>query len=282
MLSLNDVVVGNLFFPNKELNLLEINKAIVNGVSKNLNVITMKYHDDRDLMALYFIKKHLDKVEPNSKVELVISYMPYSRMDRAETAKTPFMLEYVTEFINDLQFDEVSVYEPHSNVTVELLNNVTDLYPNKYLFEEVKQVEKFNDTIDFLVFPDKGARQRYNGLIDSDNVIVGEKKRDFTSGKITSLELNLAKGSMEINNDLTAVIVDDLSSYGGTFIGVSKELKKLGFNRVVLLVFHAENSIFKGELFDHVDHVYTTDSILTDHKLFYTIDKQNKLTVFQF
>jgi ribose-phosphate pyrophosphokinase len=67
----------------------------------------------------------------------------------------------------------------------------------------------------------------------------------------------------------TAIIVDDLSSYGGTFIKTADRLREEGFVEVILLVAHAENVIFKRNdrtgqlLFEHVEKIFTTDSILT-------------------
>ena len=67
-------------------------------------------------------------------------------------------------------------------------------------------------------------------------------------------------------SSLDFLIVDDICSKGGTFINASelvrKELNDLSIT-IDLFVSHAENGIFAGDLFSHIDHVYTTDSILT-------------------
>ena len=39
-------------------------------------------------------------------------------------------------------------------------------------------------------------------------------------------------------------------------------LKEKGVENVSLLVSHCEQNIFKGQVFDYIDRVYTTDSIL--------------------
>ena len=282
MIYLNEIEVGSQFFPNGELNLLNLNVAVKNASvtrGEYFHTITMKYVDDKDLMTLYFVKKFLDSATNGERVELLISYMPYSRMDRAETPETPFMLKYVTDFINNLEFYKVEVYEPHSQVTVDLLNYVIPIYANEYLIDEVKELEHFDDELDYIVFPDDGARQRYTGKIESNNILIGHKTRDFESGKITGL--NIA-GDGNIKEGARAIIVDDLSSFGRTFNEASKRLRELGFERVVLLVFHAENSIFKGELFNHLDHIYTTNSILTEMNHWENQQFNSKLTVFEF
>lgn len=277
MIFLNGVNITTSTFPNGELNLLAIEEAINSKEIYERNHFVMKYEDDKDLMALYFAKKHVDTRNKGISI-LSLAYMPYSRMDRTETVDTPFMLKIVCDFINELDFQEVFVHEPHSKVTVNLLNNVVAIYDNVDLIKSVKQQEGFNPTYDYIVFPDKGAMERYKGKIQSENMLFGKKKRDFDTGEIQGLELE--GNTNKIHKYATAIICDDLSSYGGTFVRVSEELRKLGFYRVVLLVCHAENSIFKGKLFDHIDKVYATDSILTEHNYWENQKYKPQLKIF--
>lgn len=261
MLLLNGKCINFDYFPNGELNILRIEEAIKLRKQYRHNHFVLKYESDKDLMALHFAKKHVGS-RTGIMSDLSISYMPYSRMDREETPETPFMLKHVCDFINNLNFGTVYVHEPHSSITGQLLNNVVEVFDNINLVKVVMHSEKFNEDVDYLVFPDKGALERYNGKITSKNMLIGDKKRDFETGRILSLEV---KGDFSKVDGSTAIIVDDLSSYGGTFVEVAQQLRTRGFNRVVLLVCHAENSIFKGKLFDNVDKIYTTDSILTEH-----------------
>jgi phosphoribosylpyrophosphate synthetase len=59
------------------------------------------------------------------------------------------------------------------------------------------------------------------------------------------------------------LIVDDCCSRGGTFVHSSKLLKRSepakflpGAKKVFLMVAYCENTIFEGELFDHIDMMY--------------------------
>lgn len=278
MLLLNGYNLTLNSFPNGELNILNIEEAIKLRRPYRKNHFVLKYESDKDLMALLFAKKHVD-VRTSDVSTLSIAYMPYSRMDRAETLQTPFMLKFVCEFINELDFQIVYVHEPHSSVTVQLLDNVVAIYDNINFVKEVKSKEGFNPTHDYIVFPDKGAMERYKGSIESPCVLYGEKERDFSTGKIINLEIVGDKSNIIEDNSI-AIVVDDLSSYGGTFVQTSKKLKELGFSTVVLLVTHAENAIFKGELFEHVDRVYTTDSILTEQNNWENQKFNSQLTVF--
>ena len=47
------------------------------------------------------------------------------------------------------------------------------------------------------------------------------------------------------------------------FVSAAKELRKRGVEHITLVVSHCENNILKGEVFDYIDEVFTTDSICT-------------------
>lgn len=266
MIKVNGREIEFKTFPNGETQLMHktILKAIENPNPELYEVIFnhevgFKYENDGDLIKLMFVKKYLDDYfgEGNAMViTLNIQYMMYSRMDRSEN-DSPFTLNYVAEFINDLQFDNIIVNEPHSDVTCELLDWSEEKFITPILVREAMLEYGFDET-DSLMFPDAGAKTRYENLISAGHIIVGEKKRDFETGRITDLKL---VGDLE-GEGHQVLICDDLSSYGGTFVRSAKELRKQGFDWVGLVVTHAENVIFDGELFDHIDMLFTTDSIL--------------------
>jgi ribose-phosphate pyrophosphokinase len=219
--------------------------------------IGFKYENDSDLIKLLMVKNYINQRQQGDYVYLTIYYMPYSRMDRSENG-SPFTLKYISNFINSLGFKKIRVIEPHSDVTPALLNNAESIYINFDLLPKVMEEVGFDRELDYLFFPDAGAAKRYHSL-KGYKQIVGHKDRDFKTGEIKSLKV---VGDIDIF-PRKVIIVDDLSSYGGTFVHSSESLRKLGVKEVYLLVAHAENSIFKGKLFDHMDKVFTTNSILT-------------------
>lgn len=274
MISIDGKVVDFKHFPNKEILFNHESLEALRGWVPQR--VTFKWEDDSDIVRLTILKDYLDSigVEPD---ELLITYMPYSRMDRSENG-SPFTLKSVAKLINRLNFKEVYVVEPHSDVTCAVLDNASPVYINPGLLSVVKKAVDFQDKFDYIVFPDAGAQKRYAKSITTGHQLVGFKNRDFTTGEIKSLDI---VGNMLVGAISKAIIVDDLSSYGGTFVKTAKALREKGVEEVFLLVAHAENSIFKGELFDHVDGVFTTDSLLTDHKDNWNTAKfKGKLTVF--
>lgn len=274
MIKINGIEVVFNRFPNGESR-MEVEGLMITNHEGIANLVSFKYEDDSDLIKLQFVKKYLDNYVSRARSVLKILYMPYSRMDRTEN-DSPFTLKYVSDFINSLGFDKVKILEPHSDVTPALINNSKAIYINYKLLNKVKGMVGFDDETDYIVFPDNGASKRYSKM-EEENVLIGHKNRDFKTGEITSLDI-IGKNT---GGD-TAIIVDDLSSYGGTFLKTAIELRKLGVEKVYLLVAHAENSIFKGELFEHVDKVFTTDSILTDQNNWENKKFESKLHIFKY
>ncbi len=272
MILLNGKELNFTQFPNGETNVphKQIKSLYAYG---HTNIITLKYENDVDLIRLMFIKKHLDKL--TNRIKLVIAYMPYSRMDRVENDSV-FTLKYVAEFINSLNFSEqTQIVEPHSDVTPALINNAVEVYPTVKIFHQVKDIIWFNKDKDYVYYPDAGAEKRYSKKIGNLKSITGFKKRDFETGQITSLEI---MGKIEGNPKI--IMIDDLCSYGGTFMLGATKLREIGVSSIHLIIGHCENSIYKGDILKTrlIDEVYTTDSILTDMS---SVKPNGKISIFK-
>jgi ribose-phosphate pyrophosphokinase len=262
MILLNGKEVEFEVFPNGESKL--IYDSMEKSYSSEENVLLFKYRSDGDLIRLAMVKDFLDYLEVSSR--LVMSYMPYSRMDRGTKENPHFTLKVIGKFINNLNFLKVYVIEPHSDVTGGVLDNYIPYYINFQLLPLVEKEIGFDKDIDFLFFPDAGAQKRYNSL-KGYKQLVGHKNRDFNTGEITGLEVvgDLGYVSQGLRDE-KILIVDDLCSKGGTFLHSANKLKELGFWDINLLVAHCENSIFQGELLkdrSSIRKIFTTDSILT-------------------
>jgi ribose-phosphate pyrophosphokinase len=272
MIKVNGETVQFQTFPNGET--LMVEQSIKDAFGTSLfPVVSFKYESDADLIRLMFVKKYLDSL--GEQADLVIYYMPYSRMDRSENGSA-FTLKYVSEFINGLDFDEVTVIEAHSDVTPALLDRSTSILVNEQLITVVMNEVDFDLAEDYLVYPDAGAQKRYSKFFDG-NTLVGHKERDFQTGRIKKLDIigdYNGKGKK-------AVIVDDLTSYGGTFIMTAEKLKAMGFEEIYLLVAHCENSIFKGKILntDLIKKVFTTNTIVSHTQDGWDDDYADKLDI---
>ena len=190
-----------------------------------------------------------------------------------------------------MNFNSVEVWEPHSDVSIALIDRVRvvnksskialstimnelKLSGSAWLGESTLGIgDDFTITGLFrrayeagiwMIYPDAGAEKRYTKQIKYPYYLTCSKERDFDTGKIKNFRLNIPENANK-ESFKTAIIVDDLCSKGGTFLGAAKELKKAGFNRIILVVTHCEETAFEGDLFKCglIDEVYTTDSIQT-------------------
>lgn len=260
MIKINEKPFETSLFPNKETLAKDIEQHIT-GLSEV--IVDYTFTGDSSLIELMFVRHRLASL--SVKAHLFIQYMPYSRMDRKIDGDL-FTLDSIVQYIAWLDFDSITIVEPHSDVTQNLFTQagvtISTVYPTKEWLEEY--VERELSDNDHVVFPDAGAKMRYDALDPSltPNLLVYNKKRDPKTGQILSIDLD--HGS--VNDNSTCIIVDDLCSKGGTFMGVASDLKKRGAKRIVLLVAHTEDTVFDGNLLSEdspIDELITSQSILT-------------------
>lgn len=255
-------------------------KCPVYEIANNSPVnITWCYDNDSELFTLWCLVEDLRQQVKDVEINLTMPYIPHARQDRKVSGKL-FTLKYFADMINQMNFENVYVLDPHSDVSTALIDRIKlnkydiysgDLYNKKNLWREgVEQFEKFYDPFkdEFttryigtfqLMYPDNGAAKKYSAIYTNHKspVVIGYKHRN-EEGRIDSYELNGLAPTTR-----TVIIRDDICSYGGTFVAAAKELKKAGVTTIILAVSHCENNILKGEVFDYIDEVWTTDSICT-------------------
>ena len=257
MIRINGKEVEVVKFPNGES--LIKNTGVLKDIKQLEKAVemTVKFKSDEDLLHMMFIKKHLD--EMNLDTILKIPYMPYSRMDRTE-GENIFTLKYICSLINGLNFKKVIVYEPHSDVSVALIDRCEVVNSTLELLKAATKKLNLNAE-DYVFFPDQGAEKRYSKKIKGFKILTGIKERDFSTGDIKKLDIIGEKPG----KDFRVVILDDLCSRGGTFILSANKLKELGAKEIYLVVTHCEDTIFDGSILDTdlIDKVYTTNSILS-------------------
>ena len=218
--------------------------------------ICWKYDGDHECILLWYLVNHVRSViGQDTYIHLVMPYIPNARMDRVKAADEVFTLKWFTSFINALHLDEVTVFDPHSNVAPALINNIRVVQPDKDI---KKAVSVIDDSNLLLCYPDEGAAKRYSELMDAEYVF-GIKHRDWRTGKIEQLELTTPEKVAGRN----VLIVDDICSRGGTFTHTARALKEAGAKDIYLYVSHCENTISKGLVLTDglIRHVFTTDSI---------------------
>lgn len=243
MITVNGVLVNQETFGDGTLKCEALPDVMV---TREENRIWWMYDNDAELFTLCCVVRDIQNRNPDSKNFLTMPYIPHARQDRNVSGRL-FTLKWFAEIINSLNFHHVIVLDPHSDVSMALIDRCTNCNEDS-LEDEIY-------TADAIVFPDAGAAKKYSnhGL----PVIIGNKHRN-NEGRIDSYEmLNFQEGTKRV------VIRDDICSYGGTFVAAAKALRGRGVEHITLVVSHCENNILKGDVFNYVDKVITTDSICT-------------------
>lgn len=274
MIKVNGKELDYSLFPNLEM--LVDTKCFESVSSGEKIEIEYQFSGNESLLHLYFVLSHIKMHFPECSVNLVIAYMPYSRMDRSQNGSC-FTLAHTASLIASAlkDGDSVSIVEPHSEETLKQFEacgcksvRALEAIPGlaKSLIDYLE--------VDVVCYPDKGARLRYAQASFDKPVVHCEKKRDFDTGNIIGLDL---VGAVDLTERIV-LIVDDLCSKGGTFFHTANRLREAGARAVFLLVCHMEPNVVNGELVKDsspVNHVYCTDTMIGAESL-----GQSRITTF--
>ena len=262
MVKLNGYNVVKGRFPNNEVDYepWSFTPFPISLSSDSLNTFTLIFDSNEDLFNLQIAKKmYDDRYIGNAKTKLEIHYFPYCQMDRPMDSHG-FSLKYVTQIINELKFDIVEVYDPHSNVLSALLNHCKEYYPVKdFLLDETVINDGF--PWDLLFYPDNGAAKKYSELLDVKKYRFGNKKRNLDTGEIVCYEVIADKADIEGKRIL---IVDDMVMGGRTFVEAAKALREMGASQVDLYVTHLKpesRKFYNTKGNGLIDKIYSADTL---------------------
>lgn len=187
-------------------------------------------------------------------INAFIPYFPAARQDRLMAPGESLSVKVYAELINNLQLNEVIVYDPHSEVTPALLNNCTTI--TNYTFIQ-KVISTLNNNV-LLISPDGGALKKIYKVAEylgGKEVIECSKTRDVKTGKLSGFKVYA--------DDLQGkdcLVVDDICDGGGTFNGLAQELKNKNAGNLYLAVSHGIFSKGLDSLSSYYSGIFTTDS----------------------
>ena len=141
MIKINDKLVTQAHFPDNSLRIeTEYTSSIFDlswlGKTANTKTITWHYEDDSELFTIICLRKHF----ANDDMILNMPYCPHARMDRVKSSSEFFTLKHFADVINDLNFTEVRVLDPHSNVCAALLNNIVVSNPREHISKALEKI----------------------------------------------------------------------------------------------------------------------------------------------
>lgn len=250
MLAVDGTVVADKTFPDNTPCLLDI--PVPHITQKHID-ITWCFDNMAEAASLYMLSCHYADIYPDIKQRLVMPYIPNARMDRVKDDSECFTLKWFARLLAGCVFDTVSVLDPHSPVSCALIEHARCIPVEPLIACAIEDYAP-----DIVFYPDTGAAKRYGDFgVPS---AFGNKARDWKSGRLEKLDII---GDVDMDG-ARVLIVDDITSFGGTFHYASQALKQAGAHDVALYVSHAEKNVFAGKLFteNDISHLYTTDSIL--------------------
>ena len=276
MIKVNDTVIDIQHFSDGSQKLVGIHipERLKGDKYTSLFDIVWKYENESELVTLIYIVNYIRDIYVRSNyITLQMLWVPNARMDRVESENDVFTLKYFSQIINSLKFNKVIVLDPHSRVTNALIDRVKVVPAEHFIQKAINEIttkytfeKDFNDYL--VCFPDNGAFERYANLkcFDGFTKIFGKKHRDWETGKIVKLDLNVDENVVRGKN---VFIVDDMISSGETLYQFIQKLKSYGALQVYIYCSHLENRIMTEpennlrQLLDAggIRCIFTTDSL---------------------
>lgn len=208
----------------------------------------------------------------NLGVKEIHLYTPYflgSRSDRQfEEGSNNYLKDVICPIINSLNFESVTVLDPHSDVLEACLNNFIKLDNRKLIalaFCSIYKSQSVDLNNAILVSPDAGASKKIYKLADhytyKGEIITCSKDRDV-NGKLTK---TIVPHAIIVDNpDKDLIIIDDICDGGTTFINIAKFIKEnygsIFNSKIYLIITHGIFSKGFEELSKYFDGIYCTNS----------------------
>lgn len=222
--------------------------------------IQSRFNNFEDLGLIICATKALRRLGAKN-ISLYIPYLLGARSDRQfSVGGNSYLVDIVAPIINAQQFDKVTVFDAHSDVSSACINNLNIIDNSDLVLYALKDLNKdFN-----LIVVDAGSAKKIDSLSkiiydkqDYDfDIIQCHKKRNIVSGNIELVEVY----TNDLNNR-PCVIVDDIADGSASFIYCVKELEKVkGYTDSILIVTHGIFSKGIDVLRDNFKSLYSTNS----------------------
>jgi ribose-phosphate pyrophosphokinase len=219
-----------------------------------------------DLMLVLLAADALRGSVPDVGIDLFMPYVPYARQDRRMMPGDPLSIRVFGDVINACHFGRVLVLDPHSDVTMAVIDRCHPLPIHDHIARALDATGATR-----VVIPDAGAAKRVHGIMNrlKDRyahvaTVQAMKTRDVAKqGAITGMQL-------ETDANLggqSCLIVDDICDGGRTFLVLSKLLRGRGAKSVHLYVTHGifshglESLLACPDAEGRLDGIFTTESI---------------------
>lgn len=198
--------------------------------------IEARLYDAAGVMDLLLATDALRRVIPDSAtVRLVMPYVPYARQDRVAVPGEALSAKVFASLINSQGYSSVEAWDPHSDVTPALIDNLRVRSTQSLLKEAIAgkgQARLLTECA--FVAPDTGARKRVTELarVFGTEVVYADKVRNVVDGKLSGTRVP------DVLPDRPLLVIDDLCDAGGTFLLLADALRAKTHQPLYLYVTH--------------------------------------------
>lgn len=226
MIKLNGIEIKPTIFPDKTSQVWKLDVPLENFPFGNK--IEWDFENEAEFLHVAQLVDLLKSYKNWGYVFLHIPFFPFARQDKEISNTTTFAKSTFVKLLKNLEFFEITTLDIHSLGDFRSLPQLKNITPEEYIQSAIRAVEP---TV--ILYPDKGAKERYEYMLEGLEFVYCEKIRDQLSGEIIGLKLK-----DQILTTDRALIVDDICDGGRTFIEVAKILKEQGVNEISLYTTH--------------------------------------------
>jgi len=229
---------------------LKLVRTYLDGFVKN-GKVEILFENDFSVFELLLILDYFKN--QNVKTDLILSYLPYQRMDHTGRDELN-TLQNVANLFNEQKLESITVCEPHCDL--KLFKNSKSLSLIKKMKDRVFAEIDFDKENDLVVLTDKGGWQRYKDIAKS--VVCFEKQRDSQTGLIVKQQM-----IGHIDPTKKILVIDDIISTGDTIVNILDQLCLQGAKQVYIMSGHFEKNKYNHRLFDCkiVQKIFSTNSL---------------------
>lgn len=224
------------------------------------SVIWCSLESYEDLFCLMSFAEAASNHNNSNNLKIYIPCLFGQRSDRRFNELASFDLKTIARCINSCNFAKVYIFDPHSDVSLALIDRSVGVSPKDEIANSVFRLSNdlklgFGDIV--LVSPDAGAYKKTYG-------IASDLGLDMVASNKVRLDddINITVSGDVIGKNL--LIVDDLADGGYTFKLLSKELRHMGAKTVSLYVSHG--LFTKGFDFPDLDTIFIGDTGVVKYK----------------
>jgi len=213
------------------------------------------YPPNENLMELLIIVDAMKRASP-SRITAVIPYYGYARQDRKDRPRVPITAKLVANLLVAAGTNRLLTVDLHAQQIQGFFDIPVDhLYASPIIVKHLKQMSLENPII---VAPDVGgvkAAYAYSQMLNCGLAIIAKQRKSAVD-----VEAMTIVGDVK---DCTAVMIDDLTTTGGTLCAGAALLKQNGAKKVYGVVTHAPITPdgLKKLCNSHLEELIVTDTI---------------------